>query len=190
MHKYFPDDFAAMITALKALPQPDVATVRATALPFVTRLMAAHSGQIDEAASKATLVLTIDEMKAVREKSPAACLALVNGQAATVDQTLIPADLQTRYTLNTAAAFEQIAVRPASPARPMTTTELGAFAQTGYQTLPQTVQTLVRPLMAGQQPQTYADVHAMCDLYLAMLESVLHGPDGSVRNFMAMAAAR
>lgn len=191
MHKYFPDDFAAMIAALKMLPtSPDAATVRATALPYVTRIVAAHSGQIDEKEGMATLTLTMDEMKAVREKSPAACLALVNGQAATVDQTLIPAPLQARYALNTAAAFEQIGAHPAPPATPMTTAELGRFAKQGYDQLPAETQTMVGPLLAGQPPQTYAEVHAMCDLYLAMLDNVLHGPAGSVRGFMARGGAR
>jgi hypothetical protein len=191
MHKYFPDDFAAMITALKMLPaSPDAATVRATALPYVTRIVAAHSSQIDEAEGTATLTLTMDEMRAVREKSPAACVALVTGQAAAVDQTLIPVALQARYALNTAAAFEQIGAHPAPPVPPMTTAELGRFARQGYDQLPVETQTTVGPLMAGQPPQTHAEIHAMCDLYLAMLDSVLHGPPGSVRGFMAMGSAR
>jgi hypothetical protein len=190
MHKYFPNDFDAMIAALKASPARDAVTVRATALPFVTRLIAAHSGQIDDAESAATLALTMDEMKAVREKSPAACLALVDGRAATVDQALIPADLQARYARNTAAVFEQIGARPAPPARPMGNDELSAFAQAGYRTLPQDTQALVLPLMGGRAPQTYAEVHGMCDLYLAMLDQVVHGPSGSVRSFMAMSASR
>jgi hypothetical protein len=190
MHKYFPDDFTAMIAALKVLPHPDAVTVRATALPYVTRVVTSHSSQIDEASGTATLILTMDEMRAVRDKSPAACVDLVDGRATSVDQTLIPAALQTRYALNTAAAFEQIGARPAAPATPMTTAQLGRFAKQGYDQLPVDTQAVVGPVLAGRPPQTYAEVHAMCDLYLAMLDSVLHGPTGSVRGFMAMGTTR
>ena len=191
MHKYFPDDFAAMIAALKMLPNsPDAATVRATALPYVARIVAVHAGQIDETSATATLTLTIDEMKAVRDKSPTSCLALVNGQAATFDQSLLPLPMQARYTQVTAETFEQIGAHPAPPATPMTAGELGRFAKQGYDQLSIETQTIVGPLMAGRAPQTYAEVHAMCDLYLGLLDSLLHGPPGSVRNFMAMARAR
>lgn len=189
VQKYYPDQFAQIVAAVRSsnTPATDTTALRNLITPVIGQLVASHANQIDETNTLALFGLMTAEFKALRDQYPEACIQIMRGGTtnAPLGDVFSPELIRQDTTVET-GILTQVATNPAPPPTPWPPAPMAALGNTALAALPSDERATVLPLLQnGTSPSTPAQYQAMCDFNIGLFSNVVSHPNGNARGFMA-----
>lgn len=187
IHKYYPDVFAQMVSEVKSANVHDRIEIQNKIRPELTKLMVAHSGQMDDGSVSALAGVMLAETEVLQLKNPEACVAILTGGRTKVDMSeALPPDIQKRDRDATSQIIEQVATRPAVAATPLTAEEGKELVLSALKTMTPDDQKIALPLIVQQQsPTNLAQSTAYCRFNRALFATAQAGKPGTLRQLIA-----
>lgn len=193
IHRYFPDDYANMVSTLKESQSTGNTTldIQNKIRPQLSAIIAKRVSQISNENMAAIMALTIDEARVYETKDPHLCNNLFNGKAIDVDPTsLMGPDLVKRDLDTSNKILIQLATAPAAPARPISEPDALKLALSSVRLLPTNErQLVVSMLTASRQASTEPEARAYCDFTIALMQKATSAPTGTLRSLLAAEAS-
>jgi hypothetical protein len=188
IHKYYPDEYAKLVSAIQSsqIPTSDTTALRNLITPIVSQIIASHKRQIDGDNASALFLLLIDESKALRDQYPEACIQILSGGTTNVPLGSVysPQLIQEDATVET-KILVQVATNPAPPPTPLSQDQMVSLGQSALSTMTTEEKALVLPLLQNsKQPSTNAEYQAMCDFNINLFTNVFLNPGDFIRGFV------
>ena len=187
LRDHYPTQFEQIVATVKANPNATSAELHSTVAPMISQLMKAGAPQMSDESARELFGLTVDEADALGRADGQSCVSMLNGtQPRTALSTVLTPELAARDSQISAHVLEQVAVSPASPAKPLDEATKTQLAQAALETLTSDERSNAASVPQNlSEPMTDAQAQAACKFSIAMLRAALAAPTGTLRSLAA-----
>lgn len=187
IHRYFPGDYANIVSSLKGRDLSDQAAVRSTVYPYLTGILSRRKRELSDESANNLMSLAEDEAKIIMKDNPKDCIAFATGKGASVNlASEFSPEMRQRDFDVTGKVLEQVATQPAPPAQPLSEADQTVLAQKALLNMTPEDRSVVIPLLSqNKTPSTDGEMKAVCEFYVSIIGAALADRPDTVRRMMA-----
>ena len=189
LHRHYPAEYAKIVETMKGGIPDNIAFHNQTA-PVISQIVHSRIQQLDDDSASKLFTLAIEEATLLRDRDPISCLSLLAGGTTRIDlASVMPAEMKRHDEATSVAVLEQLATRPASPVQPLAAERQRELGVAALGSLSQGDRDLVAAQFQNRrQPANDAEARAMCLFNIAIFNTALNGPPGTIRGILASQA--